>query len=102
MFQQYYKYIPSVVCISILLFLTFGEVYISENHDSEFMKLISQRREQLMAFFGVLTGLSYYYFCHTSDSSNAPNDTLMKLPSYNESTSGDSNDSFSTSVTKSK
>jgi len=102
MFQQYYKYIPSVVCISVLLFLAFGETYIlAHSSDNKVMEVISQRREQLMVLFGVLTGASYYYFCNAQKSPFSKNSSI-KLPSYNESMSGDSQDSFSTSVTRSK
>lgn len=99
MFQQYYKYIPSVVCLSILLFLAFGEKYISTyDSDSKMMQLISQRREQLMVLFGVLTGVSYYYLCHKP----AQSSKIIKLPSYEESMSQNSQGSYSTSVTNSK
>ena len=99
MLQQYYKYIPSVVCLSILLFLAFGEKYISTyDKDSKIVQLISQRREQLMALFGVLTGVSYYYLCYK----HAPISQNMKLPSYDESMSQNSRESYSTSVTNSK
>lgn len=95
MLQQYYKFIPTVICVSVLLFLAFGESYIATHaSDNKIVQMISQRREQLMALFAILTGASYYYFCYKK-----PVQYLEpKLPSYIESMSIPS-DSVSTSVT---
>jgi hypothetical protein len=57
------------------------------------MKMISERREQLMCLFAVLAGVTYYYFCYTKPVISLD----VKLPSYIESMSVP--DSVSTSVT---
>jgi hypothetical protein len=94
MLSQYYKFVPVAICISVLLFLAFGESYISmHSKDSSVMTMVSERRTQLMGLFAVLTGVTYYYFCYKKPVISLE----TKLPSYMESMSAP--DSVSTSVT---
>lgn len=97
MLQQYSHYIPIVLSLSILLFLIFGESYISMHQtDNTVMTFIANYRQQLMALSAVCSaGLYYYCFYKGSDGHEAPS-MEVKLPSYDESMSH----SMSTSVTE--
>jgi hypothetical protein len=101
MHSQYLKYVPVVICVSILLCLTFGESYITEHaKDSSFMTSVSEHRSKFLGLFALLSAGSYYWFVYRKPVV-LDTDMSIKLPSYLESVSEPSKySSNDTSVTE--
>jgi hypothetical protein len=100
MHSQYLKYVPVVLCVSILLCLTFGESYIKAHaQDSSFMTSLSENRSKFLGLFALLSAGSFYWFVYKKPVMLETES--IKLPSYLDSVSEPSKHSSNeTSVTE--
>jgi hypothetical protein len=101
--QQYYKYLPVILSLAVLLFLICGESYILDHqNDNAVMTFISVHRQHAIVVFSVLSAFLYYHFCYqVMPETNAPDvEMQVKLPSYEESMSQPLSGSEMTSVTE--